>query len=54
MKGRFLDGCVTGLDYCTRTHQGVVDEQGFFEYEVGETVSFSIGDLAIGSSMAKA
>ena len=53
MRGIFLDGCVTGLDYCTETHCGSLDAGGYFEYEPGETVQFSIGSLRLGASDAK-
>ena len=53
MRGIFLDGCVTGLDYCTETHCGILDADGYFEYEPGETVQFSIGNLRLGASDAK-
>ncbi len=53
MKGRFLDGSVTGIDYCTGTHTGCVDENGYFEYQLGEMITFSIGDLYIGSTLGK-
>jgi hypothetical protein len=54
MKGIFLDGSIKGLDYYTQTHSGVIDEQGCYEYEQGEEITFSIGDLVIGSCQAKA
>ena len=53
MKGIFLDGCVSGLDYMTDTHRGRIDSQGCFEYEENETVTFSIGNLILGSVAAK-
>lgn len=53
MKGRFLDGSVTGIDYTTGTHKGFIDDNGWFEYEAGENVSFSIGDLYLGSAPGK-
>ena len=53
MKGIFLDGCVSGLDYVTDTHEGVLDSQGRFEYEENETITFSIGNLVLGSVLAK-
>ncbi len=53
MRGIFLDGCVSGLDYRTQTHRGQVDEGGWYEYEAGESIRFSIGALVIGSCRAK-
>ena len=53
MRGIFLDGCVTGLDYCTDTHSGKLDACGYFQYEPGETVQFSVGRLLLGAVKAK-
>lgn len=53
MKGIFLDGCVTGLNYVTDTHEGVLDAEGCFEYEENETITFSIGGLLLGSCAVK-
>ncbi|WP_346698453.1 CocE/NonD family hydrolase [Catenibacillus scindens] len=53
MRGIFLDGCVTGLDYRTQTYSGQLDARGYFEYEDGESVLFSIGGFVIGSCPAK-
>ena len=49
MRGIFLDGCVSGLDYRTQTQKGQLDEGGWCEYEAGESILFSIGELVIGS-----
>jgi predicted acyl esterase len=48
--GAFADGPISGLDYHTATHSGVTDTQGRFRYQPGETVSFSIGGLQLGSA----
>ena len=53
MKGIFLDGCVSGLDYQTQSGAGRLDGQGCFEYQEGENVLFSIGNLILGSADAK-
>lgn len=53
MKGIILDGTVTGLDYVSGSHAGIVDEQGYFEYEAGASVTFSIGSLVIGTAIGK-
>ncbi|KAF3068710.1 hypothetical protein CFAM422_007710 [Trichoderma lentiforme] len=49
--GRFDDGPLVGLGYQTASQQGFTDEQGRFFYQGGETVSFSIGKLPIGSAI---
>lgn len=43
--GVFLDSPVDGVQYRTATKSGITKDGGKFEYEVGETVTFSIGDL---------
>lgn len=53
--GVFIDSAVTGLDYQgSRTAAGLTDEQGQFSYRDGETISFAIGDLALGSAVGAA
>lgn len=52
MKGFFLDGCVSGIDYSTDSCSGRLDPQGCYEYIDGETITFSIGSLLLGSAQA--
>lgn len=51
--GIFIDSQVSGLKYTTETKSGVTDENGKFEYLEGETVTFYVGDIIIGSGIAK-
>ncbi|KAL5088200.1 hypothetical protein Trisim1_006871 [Trichoderma cf. simile WF8] len=51
LSGRFDDGPLVGLGYRTASQQDVTDEQGRFFYQDGEIVSFSIGNLSIGSAL---
>ncbi|KAL6830102.1 Alpha/Beta hydrolase protein [Trichoderma camerunense] len=51
LSGRFDDGPLVGLGYRTASQRGVTDEQGRFFYQPGEIVSFSIGNLSIGSAL---
>lgn len=51
--GRFLDSYVGGLNYFTDTKSGVTDEDGKFDFVAGETVTFLVGDIIIGSAPAK-
>lgn len=44
-QGRFLDSAVQGLAYSTETLSGITDSSGSFNYQQGESVVFSIGDL---------
>ncbi len=48
MSGNFIDSAVEGLDYETPTKSGITDVDGFFEYQQGESITFSIGDLVLG------
>ena len=51
LSGVFKDSRVSGLDYeGTETGAGITDEDGHFQYVEGETVTFSIGDLELGSA----
>ncbi|MCC8081405.1 MAG: CocE/NonD family hydrolase [Lachnospiraceae bacterium] len=52
LKGRFLITPICGLDYETQTQSGRTDENGTFQYQEGETVTFSIGGLILGSCLA--
>lgn len=50
--GVFIDSPVEGLKYETETHSGFTDENGSYDYEVGETVTFYIGEIKLGSAVA--
>lgn len=52
--GVFIDSVVEGLYYETETHSGYTDENGNFNYEEGETVTFYVGDIKLGSAPAAA
>lgn len=55
MVGTFVDSPVSGLNYQgTDTPAGVTDEEGRFNYRSGENISFSIGDLSLGSAQGAA
>ena len=45
--GFFIDSPVQGLSYSSASHSGTTDALGRFDYESGETITFSIGDLAL-------
>jgi uncharacterized protein len=49
-RGFFCDGPVQGLEYETQTMSGVTNERGEFRYRGGETVTFSVGGLVLGSA----
>ena len=50
--GIFRDSEVAGLTYETETKSGVTDSEGKFEFMEGETVTFSVGGIVIGSGAA--
>lgn len=50
LKGVFYDSPVQGLEYETRTIYGMTNENGEFEYRPGETVTFAVGGLVLGSA----
>ncbi|RFA30992.1 hypothetical protein CAI21_03185 [Alkalilimnicola ehrlichii] len=51
LTGTFIDSAVSGLNYKgTDTAAGVTDEWGQFNYFSGETITFAIGDLTLGSA----
>ncbi|MCW8334759.1 hypothetical protein J4N42_06180 [Vibrio sp. SCSIO 43135] len=43
--GQFIDAAVANINYETETLSGVTDENGNYQYEEGETVTFSIGSV---------
>lgn len=52
--GVFVDSAVEGLNYKTDTLSGITGPNGEFQYKTGETVTFSIGDVVIGSVVGDA
>ncbi len=51
--GQLIDSPVQGLEYRTSTQSGTTDSQGNFRYEVGEKITFSIGNVVLGTTLAK-
>ncbi|UCD66595.1 MAG: PKD domain-containing protein, partial [Deltaproteobacteria bacterium] len=51
--GTFIDSPVQGLDYLTTTQNGTTNSQGSFTYETGEEITFSIGDVVLGTTLGK-
>lgn len=48
--GLFIDAPVEGLNYETPSFSGKTDTYGSFRYKSGETVTFKIGNMPIGSA----
>ncbi|MBX2882441.1 MAG: DM13 domain-containing protein [Granulosicoccus sp.] len=53
LSGVFLDSAVQGLSYTTPTQSGLTSATGAFNYMPGESVTFSLGDLVLPSTVAK-
>jgi len=47
--GIFKDSNVSGLNYVSGSQSGVTGADGTFTYEVGQSVTFSVGGVTIGS-----
>ncbi len=54
LNGRFVDSAVSGLAFRTNSAWGVTDENGGFSYQAGESITFSIGDIALPAITAEA
>lgn len=52
-EGVFLDSAVDGLRYESITQGGSTDAEGRFIYFAGETVTFTLGDVLLGSAAGK-
>jgi len=48
--GVFIDSPVEGISYVSATLSGTTDADGTFNYETNESVTFSIGDITLGSA----
>lgn len=51
--GRFLDSAVENLNYSTGSQTGMTNSEGEFQYQLGENVVFSIGELALPATEVK-
>lgn len=47
--GYFIDSAVSGLSYKTPSRSGITGAKGAFSYVPGETVTFSIGNITLGT-----
>lgn len=52
-EGIFADVPVKGIKYESKSYSGFTDDSGAFKYKPGETVTFKIGNLTLGSVIAK-
>jgi len=53
VNGRFIDSAVSNLGYKSDSASGLSDELGQFGFTNGEMVTFSIGDVVIGSGYGR-
>jgi hypothetical protein len=52
LTGVFLDSAVSNISYKTAKQSGTTNEQGQFNYQNGETVTFSVGSVTLPPSVA--
>lgn len=52
--GVFIEGPVKGLRFATTSGSGVTNERGEFTYRDGESVTFSVGGITLGSATGAA
>ena len=48
--GVLLDSKVMGVTYTTPTHTGLTDANGTFQFQPGETITFSLGGIVLGQA----
>jgi hypothetical protein len=53
IKGVFWDSPVKGLIYKTPSTQGMTNKEGEFKYFPGEDITFSVGDIELGTALAR-
>lgn len=53
-QGAFADNPVSGLKYTSQVASGITDADGRFSYAASESITFSVGELVLGSTTAKA
>jgi hypothetical protein len=46
--GQFVDAEVAGAEYYSNSHSGITDLHGYFQYSVGEDVTFKVGQITLG------
>ena len=44
---------LSGVRYCTPSHEGVTDRSGSFSYRAGELVTFSLGGFVLGTTQGR-
>lgn len=49
LEGTFIDSAVAGINYECGDNTGVTDADGKFDYNLGDTCTFKIGDILLGT-----
>ncbi|MBU3020466.1 hypothetical protein KO518_01445, partial [Aestuariibacter sp. A3R04] len=49
LTGNFIDSAVEGVEYRASGETGITDAEGTFRYKKGDSVSFSIGGIQLGT-----
>lgn len=49
----FIDAAVSGLEFESATQSGITDANGNFTYKEGESITFHVGNVYIGSAIPK-
>lgn len=49
LEGTFIDSAVAGINYACGDLSGVTDAEGKFDYKSGDSCTFKIGDVSLGS-----
>ena len=52
--GVFVDSPVSGIAYSAETYSGITNAEGQFSYRLDEEISFSIGDIVLGTAKGEA
>lgn len=51
--GKFIDGPVSGLRYVSGSQSGITNTEGTFIYEIGQPVTFSVGNVVLGQAAGR-
>ncbi|MBU0484549.1 MAG: hypothetical protein KKB30_08565 [Proteobacteria bacterium] len=52
-EGIFIDSPLMNVEYSSSSHEGRTNVNGAFLYRIGEKVTFSIGDIVLGSALGQ-
>lgn len=52
LSGQLIDSTLAGVNYQTPTYSGITDSEGRYNYLEGESVTFTIGGISLGSAVS--